>query len=114
MIINRIDFPEIIGVQTIAKVDVKGNIFDLSGEPVDKPLLAGLNKPSTRYKNQHQISGAAKQIDSDEDGAFTARLVETTSMTPDSYYRLEINGEIFRKIIPDFPLSLDFNDLLDY
>jgi hypothetical protein len=108
-------FPEDIGEETINEVELQGNIFDLHGRPVAANVSAGLNKTETAYKTQFNLSGAPQTVQSDEStGYWSILLPDNFYMPSDSYSRITIKKEVFRKFLPDFPPENSLNALDDY
>ncbi len=109
------EFPERFGEETLNQVDLEGYIFDIHGQPVAVDILAGLNKAETAYKTQFNLSGAEQTVQSDEStGRWTILLPDNFHMPLDSYTRITINSEVFRKFLPDFPPQNTLNALEDY
>ncbi len=108
-------FPEEIGRDTLNQVDLSGYAFDIHGVPIDVPIKAGLNKPQTRYKDQFNLSGAELEaLPDSSSGRWTLLLPDNFHMPLDSYSRIDVNGVIFRKFLPDFPSENSLNLLEDY
>jgi hypothetical protein len=108
-------FPEEIGQDTLNQVDLLGYAFDIHGQPVDLSVKIRLNKPETSYKNQFNLSGAELRATPDDiSGLWGFLLPDNFHMPLDSYYRIEINGRVFRKFLPDFPPENSLNLLEDY
>jgi len=107
-------FPEAFGEDTVLIITLKGKVLDFFGNPVETEVEIGLNKRSTGYKDDIQLSGAAKTVATETDGSWFMDLPDSFNMTPDAYYRISINEFVFRKNLPDYPLEIYLNELEDY
>lgn len=91
-----------------------GFFRDLEGNAESQSLKISLSERLVLYKDQSQIAGDEQTVTLDADGNWSAELVDTDNMTGEIYYKFEINGRIYRKLIPVNPHCWDFNDLPDF
>lgn len=114
-VFSEIPLPEEIGQDTLWLTKLQGRLLDIHGRPVPGSVKASLNKRVAKYKTKTHISGAEQEISADEiTGFWSLDIPDNFNMTPDVYYRLTINEQVFRKNLPDFPTQINFNDLEDY
>jgi hypothetical protein len=114
-VFSEIPFPEEIGQDTLLLTRLQGKLVDIHGAPVSAAVKVALNKRVSRYKTKTNISGAEQETFSDEHtGDWFIDLADSFNMTPDTYYRITINEQVFRKNLPDFPLQISLNQLEDY
>ena len=102
----------------MSEVDVKqqvaGYFRDLEGNPESESFKIYLSEILALYKNESQIIGAEKTVQMDEFGEWQTELIDTDNMVGDVYYNFEINGRIYRKLVPVASHCRDFNDLPDF
>lgn len=94
---------------------LKGNVFDIEGNPLEVDIFVSLNALVSQYKTQFGLANEPPTVTSSPiDGSWTVELPDTSNMRADSYYRITINERTFRKVLPDFPRESFLNDLQDY
>jgi len=93
---------------------VAGYFRDIEGNAESRSLKISLSERLVLYKDESQIVGDEKTVPLDLDGNWSTELVDTDSMLGEIYYKFEINGRIYRKLVPVHPHCWDFNDLPDF
>ena len=93
---------------------VAGSFRDLEGNAESQSLKISLSEKLVLYKDQSQIVGCEKAVTLDAYGNWTTELVDTDNIIGEIYYKFEINGRIYRKLVPVNPHCWDFNDLPNF
>ena len=107
-------YPEDFGNELPETIVLSGKIFDIEGNPVSTSVHVSLNTQAAQYQTQYTYVGFLQIPTDSVTGRWFTELPDTTQMRADIYYRFTINGRVFRKSLPDFPLEAAFNDLQDY
>jgi len=93
---------------------IAGSFRDLKGDAESRSFTVSLSEKLVLYKNQSQIVGDETTVSLDVDGNWATELVDTDNMVGEVYYKFEINGRIYRKLVPVHSHCWDFNDLPDF
>lgn len=97
---------------------VVGRFRDLNGDAESESLQISLSQRLALYED-FQVNGNEKSVALDEQGNWQIELLDTDGMTnvesaksaEEVYYIFEINGRIYKKLVPVGPHCRDFNDL---
>ena len=87
----------------IYKQQIAGYFRDIEGEAESESLKISLSEQLILYKEQSQIAGDEQTVTLDVDGNWATEIVDTDNMLGEVYYKFEINGRIYRKLVPVHP-----------
>ena len=93
---------------------VAGRFKDLDVTPETSSLFISLNKRLALYGEDIQIVGDRTEVEMDVEGSWQTELVDTDNMEEGTFYRFEINGRIYEKLIPTAVHCWQFNLLPDW
>lgn len=109
-----IPLPEEVGEEVLLTSILSGKVVDITGQPVQIEIQANLNKSNTVYKNHLFLNNLNLSSESDVDGQWSFELPDSINMTNGTYYRFDLNGKVFRKILSDYPVEQTLNELTNY
>jgi len=94
---------------------IYGKLAELdSAAPEGFEVKVALNRELVLYKNEFQIVGDERTTETDQDGNWRFDLLDTDGMEEETYYIFNINGRIYRKLVPVSAVGWEFADLPFY
>lgn len=96
------------------KQQVAGSFKGLDVSPETDKLKISLNKRLALYGECCQIQGTQTEVEMDAEGNWSTELVDTDNMESGTFYRFEINGRVYEKLVPVAAHCLEFNQLPDW